>query len=275
MKNGLDILLDTYWSKGWKDGYISKEDFETAKKQGYMFDYPKSISHEETLKKAKEIVEIINPNDIANAFLYSLSTRKLEYRSALGSYYYIKAIPEHEIIPMYNNPNDCSICYWSKWSENPNDYELNHGINVYNFERYKFGGVRHSQLNYALFDLQQFLKLPKVKPTEEDKKILINILKCISKLNEKDKAGKLSKEIRKEKIFKTNEGELKILLGLLGMTDIISSKEFPGYEKRFANCYQRDPVEHINDYAYPLNRWHAKDGINYEKFEKIFGFKLK
>ena len=32
MKKGLEILLNTYWnSSGWKDGTISKEDFEMAK----------------------------------------------------------------------------------------------------------------------------------------------------------------------------------------------------------------------------------------------------
>ena len=52
MKNGLKILLNTYWnSKGWKDGTISKEDFEVAKKEGFMFDYPKYISHDESLQK--------------------------------------------------------------------------------------------------------------------------------------------------------------------------------------------------------------------------------
>ena len=55
MKNGLDILLTTYWSsKGWKDGTISKEDFEYAKKEGFMFDYPSYETHEQTLKKEKK-----------------------------------------------------------------------------------------------------------------------------------------------------------------------------------------------------------------------------
>ena len=52
MKKGLEILLNTYWdSGGWKDGTISKEDFEVAKKDGFMFDYPKYISHDEALRK--------------------------------------------------------------------------------------------------------------------------------------------------------------------------------------------------------------------------------
>lgn len=52
MKKGLEILLNTYWdSKGWKDGTISEEDFEIAKEEGFMFDYPQYISHDESLKK--------------------------------------------------------------------------------------------------------------------------------------------------------------------------------------------------------------------------------
>lgn len=50
MDKGLKILYDTYWnSKGWKDGTVSYEEFIEAKKEGYMFEYPQSISHRETL----------------------------------------------------------------------------------------------------------------------------------------------------------------------------------------------------------------------------------
>ena len=165
MKDGLKILFNTYWdSKGWKDGTVSEDDFNLAKSQGYMFDYPKVISHDDTLKKLKKVVKQINPNDIVNAFLYSLTTRKLEYRSAFGSYWYAISIPNHQLYLKNNslNHNHCYLCGWYKWADNPTDYALKHGVNVYNFERYKFGGVRHTRLDYALFDLEQFLKLPKV-----------------------------------------------------------------------------------------------------------------
>lgn len=53
MDDGLKILLNTYWSSnGWKDGAISDNDFQQAKREGYMFDYPKRISHEQTLTKS-------------------------------------------------------------------------------------------------------------------------------------------------------------------------------------------------------------------------------
>ena len=278
MADGLKILFNTYWdSKGWKDGTVSEEDFNLAKSQGYMFDYPNVMSHDDTLKKLKNIVKQVNPRDVANAFLYSLTTRKLEYRSAFGSYWYAISIPNHQLYLRNNslNHNHCYLCGWNKWADNPTDYDLKHGINVYNFERYKFGGVRHTRLDYALFDLEQFLKLPKVTPTKEDFDILIKILKCIEKVNSKNKVGKLRDVIIKEKVFKTNKAEVSILLNLLGISGVLSNKDFPSYEEYFANEYERGPVESKNDFDYPVNRWYAKDGINEERFKKVFGFDYK
>lgn len=273
MKNGLKILFNTYRnSNGWKDGKITKEALNLAKEEGYMFDYPKVISHDETLKELEETINKIDPRDLANAFLYSLTTRKLEYRSALGSYWYAVSIPKHRL-----NQKDetyCNFCGFIKWKNCPNDYDLNHGINVYNFERYKFGGVRHTQLNYALFDLKQFLKLPKVKPTKVDKQILKKILECIEALEPNQKVGKLRDIIISRKILNTNKDEISILLEILGICGVLSSNEYPCYEVKFVSINERDPVEHKNDFTYPVNRWYAKDRINEERFEKVFYFNI-
>ena len=80
MKKGLEILLNTYWdSKGWKDGTISEEDFEIAKEEGFMFDYPQYISHDESLKKLDSLLKKINPLEMspleAIKFLYELKQK--------------------------------------------------------------------------------------------------------------------------------------------------------------------------------------------------------
>ena len=134
MDKGLKILLKAYWSSnGWKDGTISKEDFEIAKQEGYMFDYPSYETHDEALNRLNALLAQINPEDVANAFLYSLSTRRLEYRSPLGSYYYAKAIPEHTL-QADENPNHCYLCGWYGWKENPDEYDLKRGLNILNFD---------------------------------------------------------------------------------------------------------------------------------------------
>lgn len=267
MDKGLEILLNTYWcNKGWKNGQISEDDLRLAKEEGYMFDYPAVIPHDEHLKKIREIVKQISPEDVANAFLYSLSTRKLEYRSALGSYWYAVSIPNHTC-----DSQRCHFCCWRAWEKEPIQYELNLGVNVLNFERYKWGGVRHTHANYVLFDLQEFLKLSKVKPTEEDIVIIHKILECVDELEPKNKAGKLQKLITKKKIFKSNAQEVNTLLDILGVCGVLSSKEHPCYSERFVDVYYRSPPELTNDRAYPLNHWRACDGINKDRYKIVFG----
>ena len=92
---------------------ISDEVFQTCKAQGYMFDPPEIITHDEYMKRLAKIVCSINPNDVAGAFLYSLSTRSLEYRSALGSYWYAVAVPNHQWPD--DKPYHCPICGWQRY----------------------------------------------------------------------------------------------------------------------------------------------------------------
>lgn len=267
MDKGLKILLNTYWcSRGWKNGQISANDFAVAKEEGYMFEYPAVIEHDEHLKNLREILELISPDDVANAFLYSLSTRKLEYRSALGSYWYAVSIPAHTY-----TKGRCDFCNWYSWKKEPEKYDLNHGVNVLNFERYKWGGVRHTGADYALFDLQEFLKLPRVTPTEQDKEILHDILACVDELEPANKAGKLQKLITKKRILKSNAQEINTILDILGICGILASNENPCYVDKFVDVYQRNPPELTNDRAYPLNHWRVCDGINKARYKIVFG----
>lgn len=272
MRDAKKILFDQFWdSKGWKSQKtlnITEEEYEYAKEQGYMFDYPKVISHAEYLTRLKRVVSQITKEDVANAFLYSLSTRKLEYRSALGSYWYAVAIPEHK----YNGNHQCPECKWYPWEENPFPYEKYNGLNGYNFQRYKWGGVRFVESSYALFDLEQFLLLEKIDHTSEDEKILYSILDCISELAPNNKAGALNKLICSKKIFKTNKQEVSHVLDILGICGVLSSEEFPCYCEDF--YHDRDCEELTNDYLYPVNRWRASDGFNKEYLKKVFGDSL-
>ncbi len=273
---GKEILLNAYWGKnGWKDGTVSKEDFIKAKNECYMFDYPEAISHTETIERLKEVVGKIKKEDVANAFLYSLSTRELAYRSAFASYYYAISIRKHRILTDDSkNSNHCKLCRWYKWKETPNDYELKHGVNVFNFERFKFGGVRHDSLNYVLFDLEQFFKMPKVIPTNNDREMLNKIMNCVKKLHEGDKVGKLRDVILKEKIIKANKNEIGILLDILGIAGILSSKIYPSYNEAMINVDDRGPEEYKNDFLYPVNRWKFQDGINKKRFLEVFSYEI-
>lgn len=243
------------------------------KKQNIM--YPKFYSHRVVLKKINKVLKRISAEDVANAFLYSLSTRKLEYRSALGSYWYAIAIPKHKVDKGYHKYKfHCYLCGWNRCDKYMSKQDIEKFSNYFYQQRYKYGGVMHTNIDFTLYDLEQFLKLPKVIPTDEDKEIIKNILMCAKQLKDTDKAGKLRDTILKQKIFKTNKDEVSVLLDILGICGILASKDFPSYYDNFVDEYQRSPIEHKNDFKYPVNRWRKMDGINYKQFEEIFNFKL-
>ena len=261
MDKGLKLLFSTYWdSRMWSCQAPTAEDYEQAKREGYMFNPPPVRTHDETLTALREVLKKISAADVANAFVYSLSTRALQYRSALGSYYYALAIPEHS----HNVPGCCYLCDWT----------MLHGTdeyNVFNFERYKWGGVRHTSPEYTLFDLEQFLLFPKVTPSEEDWSILKAILHATNELPPSKKAGVYRELITKKKLLKSNKDEVAVLLNILGICGILSSVEAPCYCDHFADVWHRAPQEHTNDYTYPVNWWHVSDGVNEERFQKVFG----
>ncbi len=258
MDKGLKILFKLYgYNSGSHDYILTDEDFNHAKQEGYLFDPAPKLTHNEALEQLHWILPKISPQDVANAFLYSLSTRALHYRSALGSYYYAISIPDH-------SHNAASPCYFCDWC---GKYDLN----SLSFDRYKYGGVQHTSLEYPLFDLQQFIKLPKVSPTAGDWKILKAILSTAAELPPKKKAGAYRDLLRQKKLLPTNQYELATLLDILGICGVLSSSAHPCYCDWFPNVYQRAPLENTNDYAYPVNHWHASDGINEVWFEKVFG----
>lgn len=137
MDKGLKVLFAMYKGKPSDEVKVSAEELALAKEEGYLFDYPKYESHSDTLDRLKRTLAQIDPKTVADAFLFSLSTRRLEYRSALGSYYFAKEIPAHEFM---NSRNEtlaaaachCYLCGWQAWKDKPNSFDLRYGLNYIN-----------------------------------------------------------------------------------------------------------------------------------------------
>lgn len=276
---GKKILLKTFWnSQGYNYTDPTPEEFALAVLEGYMFEETRNLSHAETLSQLRQVVAQIDPADVANAFLYSLSTRALEYRSPMGTYYYANAVPEHAS----HSPTRCGWCNWTeghcdfrvqktKYREGP--WWPKHTLeNASNFERYKFGGRNHNQVQYALFDLTQFLKLPKVTPTDEDRRMLRELLGAIAELPPTKKAGSYRDLLVKKKIIPCNRYEISSLIDILGLCGILSTAEHPCPEVEFRGYLGIDPPELRSDIAYPVCWWRASDSVNEERFRKVFGF---
>lgn len=271
---GLKILKDFYRSRDEQFTEEQTADFELAKAEGYMFDFPARITHDEAMERLADALSIITPEMVGNAFLYSLSTRRLEYRSALSSYYAAIAIPPHEFSP--NQYCDCEVCGWRKWKTPPQEgglkylLDMQYAPNYFNYLRYQFGGCSDMRLNFALFDLEQFLKLPAVTPCAEDREILKRILGCVKTLEWRDRVAKLKKAAIHEKILKTNSYEMEMLLTALGVCGVLTDRKAPALDEKFVGYWDIKRLQ-FSEWGYPINMWRAYNGVNKERLIKVFG----
>lgn len=262
-QKALRILYDTYWSSaGWKREYSnSSEDLSYAQNAGYMFEAI-HLSHDEIMAWLVKSVRNANLGKISKAFLASLGTRRLELRSALGSYAIAKNFPLHR----YQNSGYCCRICGALYSERSFS-----DLNVFNFERYKWGGVRHEQPTYIAFDLEQFDKLDEIEPTNQDLAKMRQILTVIRNCEPQAKPRDIEKRLAN--VFESNKAEREILIQILGYCGILQSQNHNGYFLSFVNYFNRTipPVNKI-DWKYPVCWWRGSDGINQTALEYYFPY---
>lgn len=272
-KKAKEILFKTYWtSRGWKEKFFTDpDDFAYAKEKGLMFD-PFTISHDDCVKRIIEITAGITPEQAAKAFLCSLSTRRLDWRSGIASFYIAKNLVPHKYTPeesghSYNMEGEivgtsygCGICEkCGGWGDE--DY-VNEDLNVYNFERIKWGGVAHGYLLYTLFDLEQFIKEEIPEPAKMDIDILKGILAAICSCVPGDYPGALRDKLKDVPNFKSNKNERSVMIEILACIEVLQPKS-----------YDR-PVRGKTDWNY-ATYWRGEDGYNAEMVDKYWGKYLK
>jgi len=260
-EKALKILFNAFWSSsGWSKRLPLPDDFAYAKNQRVMFD-PCSLQHDEIVRSARAMSEEVGHRMVADAFLASLNTRELAYRSALGSFATSYQLPPHEF-QEGKYRHICRVC---------GDYKehTNEDLNVLNFERLKWGGVRHLHPGYAWFDLTQFRKLPPASPTTEDQKIFQRLLDVIASQPADARANDLEKAI--SKLFLSNKDERRTVLQILGYCGILQPNSHPSFFGGYANRDDRkQPDEHKNDWAFPVLWWRGCDGVNLKAVKFYF-----
>lgn len=269
-KKAKRILFKTFWNNGWIDDRnikIDDSDFAYAKEKGLMFD-PLTISHDECIEKIVKLTNEISEKKIIKAFLSSLSSKRLDWRSGIASYHIGKKIEPHKYNPVesghfYDDKGilthtsyTCGICRDFRYGIIGEQYYENEDLNVLNFERIKWGGVRLGKLIYTLFDLQQFELADIREPTKEDIKIFKDILSVIEKSEPEDYPSTLEKNI--SKVFKSSKNERQVLLEILACIEIL---EPASYDR---------PRRGKNDWVY-VEYWRGEDKYNKAAVDKYFG----
>ena len=229
------ILFETYWTNkgGWifplENRKTDPEDFEYAKSKGLMFDNL-TISHDQCVSEIVKIVNNMPTEKSLNAFLSSLSNRRLDWRSGIASYCQAKKLSEHKYSkvvvervsgrPIYG----CGTCLreiHSGWVE---EKYIDEDLNSLNFERIKWGGLVHGRLIYILLDLRLLDAEIITEPTSED----IKIFRCIIDILDQNKTGNYHGRLEQklQGILESNKDERQVLLDIMGHIEILVPKKW-------------------------------------------------
>lgn len=268
-KKAKRILFSTYWKNGWidvKNRSLSETDFSYAKSKGLMFD-PLTISHDECIVAITALVKGISQAQVTKGFLSSLTSRRLDWRSSLASYAIAHKIPSHQYVRVISGTSytdgkptahsyTCGICRDSQYGIRGSEFYNEMDINVFNFERIKWGGVRHGDIFYTNFDLSQFINADIPEPTTADIACFREILTIIETSEPSDYPSGLEKRLAS--VIKSSKAERKILIEILASMGILKPR-----------CFDRQR-QGKNDWVF-AEYWRGEDKYCQQTVEHLFG----
>lgn len=259
--SALRPLMKTFFgSQGWRPqpNWPPPDVFARSVSAGVMFAEQVILDHDGWVEAAREVVADIKADDVADAFITSLTTERLDLRSALGSFAVARWLPEHELTPRQYS-DDCAICGLPPRSQED--------LNRMNFERFKWGGLRRDEISYVAFDLEQFSRAPR---DGMNAKALDAGRKMIDALRTAPPDATASQVASRLKMVKGKQPEREVLLDILGVCGILSTPEHSGYGPGFVQAIDRKmpPQRHV-ERAYPVCWWRGRDRIDEEALREF------
>lgn len=267
-RRALRILFSTYWSPtGWRsetEVQTSPEDFEYAKRAGVMFD-PARLNHDEVLRRLIAARDSLSARDVVNGFITSLATRRLDARSALGSFAVFRHVKPHRLSLDGTQCGYCGMYPLSKGQEED--------LNVLNFERLKWGGVRHTDPFYAMLDLELFRRQPLSEIGASDVRILRELIRAIEQSSLQTTSSNLEAVLKP--LFRSNKAERDTVVAILGFCGVLETPEHPGFRRLFVPSQSRQiPERRFVDMKYPACWWRREHDINRDAIRDYFGHVL-
>lgn len=267
-------ILKKYYLPYKTDGRPSCRDVQEAIAAGVLV--PDSVmSHNEMIGEIKTLSERISLTSAAKAFLYSLSSGDMRYRSALSSLVWARSLPVHDPVPDSKEKTDyhtpaCMICGCTHGIE----FAENVDWNEYGVFRYlpptQYGREPdYTCAEYVLNDLRGFEKLPAVEPCGDDFRILNSIFACAKDMKPHNKDSALTSEIRSRKFINASGNAICCILGILSICGILESDEHNGFLHSFTDHSDRGMFRDGPSF-YPLNFWRGKNGVNYSAVTELF-----
>ena len=157
----------------------------------------------------------------------------------------------------------CSVCGEYKASE-PLD------VNVLNFERHKWGGVRHDYPGYIAFDLERFKAEQKQGVEKAARTALVSLLATIDRMPLGAKLVDLVRALRP--YVGGNADQRRILIGILCFAGVAKVPDRVGFFRSFPKLREREETPwYKDDWPYPARWWRGGDGVDQRAVEFWFG----
>jgi hypothetical protein len=217
-------LMKMFWSAGgWREPPVPPGPAVMAQalKDGVLFRQPRSHTHDGWVTAARRAATDFSAAEVGDAFLESLSSRRLDLRSALASYAVARVFPEHEFATAPRGEY-CVVC-----GQYPDPDE---DVNVLNFERFKWGGVRHAEVRYVACDLALFGRAPRTGSTPADRQLGREVLEALRGLPKGAMIGKAAAALR---MVPGNNAEREILAEILAIAGIWRTPARSSYRTAF------------------------------------------
>jgi len=225
-----------------------------------MFD-PIELSHDQVVSQLIEERERADLTTLSNSFLASLGSRRLDLRSALGSYAFASNFPQHEIAMTSATivPSGARRCNWCGFYEFQNPVKVD--LSLLNFERHRWGGVRRDNPVYAWLDLSLFRAEALQNPTDADKQMMHEILEAARSMEPDATASSLEKALAGT--LKSSKAERRVLIEILAVCGVLQPRSRAGYFGEFTLDFEREHTgQHFNDWSYPAIWWRGSDGVS-------------
>lgn len=233
---------------------MSAEELAYARKMGVVVE-DQPITLDQVLDLLERCFEAISLEDAAQAFLYSLSSRDVDYRYVLASYVYARSWFSYDGGQTQEVPEKLTGTF-------------------FNWVKHKGGGI-WGTIGKPIFYLEQFTSMEQRAASDADVEILRSILELTDSMEDEVSGTALATAIRTAKLLPCNQAEAVGIVETLGICGILEAPGHPGFLHSFTPPLERDTGDLRQSQSYLLNWWQGSDGANWENAAEVFGADFK
>ena len=212
-----------------------------------------------TLDQAFEVLErcfeAVSLEDAAQAFLYSLSSRDVDYRYILASFVYARSWLSFDQGRTQEVPQKLTGSF-------------------FNWVKHKGGGI-WGTIGKPIFYLEQFASMERRAASDVDVEILRSILELADSMEDEASGTALATAIRTAKLLPCTQAEAVGIVETLGICGILDAPGHLGFLHSFTPPLERDTGDLRQSLSYPLNWWRGANGVNWENAVEVFGDRFR